>query len=251
MMRRARGLIFWPGMAQDIKQLVEACEPCKELRARNSKETLKVQSDGNCPWDKVAGDFFEIEGKIYLVVIDCYSNFIEVDPMPTITSARTIAVLKKHFARYGIPRVMIADPGSQLTSKEFRTFTKEWGIIHVESSPGHHSANGKAEAAVKVAKYLLKKAQKDGTDPNTALLEQRNTPREDTGLSPAEMMFGRRTRTMIPCFKPNQPANASAAMEKRRQRKKSVKTYHDRRAKDLSKLLPGQTVYFEHCENKR
>jgi TPR repeat protein len=31
-------------------------------------------------------------------------------------------------------------------------------------------------------------------------LEQRNTPRQDTGLSPVEMMFGRKTRTMLPFF---------------------------------------------------
>ena len=55
-------------------------------------------------------------------------------------------------------------------------FSNKWGIIHIQSSPGHHKANGKAEAAVEIAKYLLEKATRDGTDQNIALLELRNTP---------------------------------------------------------------------------
>jgi hypothetical protein len=47
-------------------------------------------------------------------------------------------------------------------------------------------------------KTLMKKTIKDGRDQFEALLEQRNTPRQDTGLSPVEMMFGRKTRTMLP-----------------------------------------------------
>ena len=38
-------------------------------------------------------------------------------------------------------------------------------------------------------KSLLIKTHKDGDDPYEAILEQRNTPRQDTGL----MMFNRKT----------------------------------------------------------
>jgi hypothetical protein len=63
---------------------------------------------------------------------------------------------------------------------------------------GHQQSNGKAEAPVKIAKTLMKKTVKDGRDQFEALLEQRNTTRQDTGLSPVEMMFGRKTQTMLP-----------------------------------------------------
>jgi hypothetical protein len=46
---------------------------------------------------------------------------------------------------------------------------------------GHQQSNGKAEAAVKIVKPLMKKTIKDGRDQFEALLEQRNTPRQDTG----------------------------------------------------------------------
>ena len=40
MMRRARDLVFWPGMSREIKQLADSCEICLEAKPRNQKETL-------------------------------------------------------------------------------------------------------------------------------------------------------------------------------------------------------------------
>ena len=48
---------------------------------------------------------------------------------------------------------------------------------HVTSSPGHQRENGRAEAAVKSAKYMLRKTASENTDQYLALLEMRNTPR--------------------------------------------------------------------------
>ena len=109
----------------------------------------------------------------------------------------------------------------------------------IHTSPGHHSANDKTEAAVKFAKYLLKKAARDGTDHNIALPELRNNPRDDTGLSPAQILF----RSVLHCVKHKQK---SVVSEKRQKHKEKVKKYHDKGAKNLPKLGEGQAVYFEH-----
>ena len=61
---------------------------------------------------------------------DYYSNFIEIDLMTTMTSARTVTSLKKHCARYGIPRMIVSDGGPQFTSQEFTLFVDNWGITH-------------------------------------------------------------------------------------------------------------------------
>jgi hypothetical protein len=54
---------------------------------------------------------FEIKGRNYLIAVDYYSNFIEVDYLPTMTSSQMIGILKKHFARYGIPSIVMSDNG--------------------------------------------------------------------------------------------------------------------------------------------
>ena len=184
---------------------------------------------------------FEIEGRHYLIAVDYYSNFIEVDLMTKTTSAKVIAILKKQFARFGIPMTIVSDGGPQFASTEFSNFASSWGITHIMSSPGHPQANGKAESAVKTIKNMIKKTVKDNRDQNEALLELRNTPRQDTKQSPAEMMFGRTTRSVIPEIRKQIKLN-----EKRVSRKQTVKKCYDKNARTMEMLEIGQCVYFEH-----
>ena len=54
MKRRARGIVFWPGMAHDIKQLADSYETCQEMKPRNTQEPLKQHNEGDGPWQKIA-----------------------------------------------------------------------------------------------------------------------------------------------------------------------------------------------------
>ena len=45
---------------------------------------------------------------------------------------------------------------------------------------------------MKITKKMMCKALRDGADQYKALLELRNTPRQNTGLRPAEMMFSKK-----------------------------------------------------------
>jgi len=63
---------------------------------------------------------------------------------------------------------------------------------------GHQNENGKAEAAVKSAQNMLKRTVLQHQDEYLTLLELRNTPRQDVRKSPAEIMFGRVTRSLLP-----------------------------------------------------
>jgi len=64
------------------------------------------------PWQRVGTDIFELDGKQYLILVDYYSNFFEVNQINRITSGNVIIVLKTHFARYGITEELISDNGT-------------------------------------------------------------------------------------------------------------------------------------------
>ena len=49
--------------------------------------------------------------------------------------------LKKHCARYSIPRMIVSDGGPQFISPEFKLFEENWGTSHITSSPMHQRAN--------------------------------------------------------------------------------------------------------------
>ena len=97
-----------------------------------------------------------------------------------------------------------------------------------------------AESAVKAAKRLLTKTKRDGSDVSGALLELRNTPRQGSGMSPAQAMFGRRTRSHVPCTNLCMPPVSTQSRADRRAR--HVIGHHDRRARELPVLHQGQLV---------
>ncbi len=77
-----------------------------------------------------------------------------------------------------------------LPSNEYKQFATEYSFKHTRSSPYHPQGNGRAEAAVKVAKNMLKKTK----DFHAAMLNYRNTPQEGHSYSPAQRMMNHRTK---------------------------------------------------------
>ena len=137
-------------------------------------------------------------GDEYLVTVDYHSGFFELDKLNDITSAAIIEKLKARFARHGAPDTLVSDNATQYVSAPFKAFTRDWGFTHETISPGNSRANGAAEAAVKIAKRILRKSQSSGEDHYVALLNLRNTPTEGLNTSPAQRLFGRRTKSMMP-----------------------------------------------------
>ena len=145
---------------------------------------------------------------------------------------------------------MVTDSGPQFLSREFRNFTTEWAIQHVMSPPEHHLSNGKAEGAVKITKTMTCKALRDGTDQYAVLLELRNTPRQDTGISPAEMMFGRNTRSLLPSTGTKSIPSKKQVPMKRAKRHLAIKSNYNKET-DLKRLTPSQSVYYQYKEGRR
>ena len=119
------------------------------------------------PWQIIAQDLFSLHNIHYLVTVNYYSNFWELDRLSDTSSATLIEYTKAHFAWYGIPDKVISDNGTQFRSQEHEAFAKAWDFTHLTSSPYHSRSNGKAEAAVKIAKSL---PHKDDGDPFLAML---------------------------------------------------------------------------------
>ena len=242
-LRKAKDLVFWPHMHADIKDVVDKCTICAEFQARNAKEPMQTHEIPDRPWSRVASDLFHLYDKDYIVLVDYYSDFIEVEQLEDTTSTTLIQFFKTQFSRHGIPDCLVTDNGPQYVSKEFRHFTQDWEFKHVTASPHHPKSNGKAESAVKVTKRLFKKALKDKKDPWLALLDQRNTPTDPLQSSPAQRLMSRRTRTLIPTATSLlYPNVVDGVKEKQQLRKQRAKFYHDRTAKPLPELEMGQEV---------
>ena len=162
-LRRTRDTIFWPGMSSEIWKYIETCGTCATYGVKQRAESPMISEQPERPWSKAASDLFSYGGKTFLATVDCYSNFIEVDHLRTENSFTVICKLKTHFAQ-GIPDVLVTDNGPQFTSTDYKQFVKSWGFEHRTSSPGYPQANESAEAAVKVAKSMMRKCTSTNDD---------------------------------------------------------------------------------------
>ena len=168
-LRKAQDRVFWPAMQHDVRKTVLTCQVCAEFQPNNPSMPMQSHEIPDRPWSRVATDLFSLKSMDYIVLVDYYSDYIEVSPLTDTTLSSIIKFLKVQFSRHGIPDVLVSNNGPQYISREFAQFANEWEFRHVSSSPHHEKANGKAESAVKIAKNLFKKALRDNKDPWLAL----------------------------------------------------------------------------------
>ena len=114
----ARVCIYWPNMYSDIENEVKQCSVCNKYANTNQKEPLMPHPVPAHPWEKLGIDYFTLNGKDFLLIVDYYSKYPEVLQMTSKTAQATITKLKLMFARHGIPRIVIAD-NMPFNSKEF------------------------------------------------------------------------------------------------------------------------------------
>lgn len=242
----SKDTVFWPGISSQIRSLILDCDICLKYAPRQPNPPMLSHEVPSSPFERVSLDAFElnIDGKRkrYLVTVDHFSDFFEVDELDDLKPKTTINICRRNFSRHGKPEVCVTDNGTTFTSSEFARFAKLWEFDHITSSPNHQQGNGKAEATVKIAKRLMKKSIDSKTDFYKNLLQWRNTPNK-TDCSPVQKLFSRRTRCHIPIIaKMLTPKVQLKVKEKIEYNRKKAKQYYDKKATHLKKLKPGDKV---------
>ena len=124
-LRKARDVLYWPNMSNEIKDMIGQCSACNEYQQSQCKEPLMTHEIPERPWSRVAMDIFSLEGEDHLITVDFYSDFWEVDKLSDMTSKTVIDHSKVHFSRYSVPDVVVTDNGGQFDSDEFRRFARD------------------------------------------------------------------------------------------------------------------------------
>ena len=213
-LRRAREVVYWPGMNKDLTDFISKYEICNAFQNNQSQEPLIPREIPSRPWQIIAADIVTVNNKDFLCTVDCYSNYFEKARLFYKTAGEVKTKLKRHFSTHGIPDKLMSD-NVPFSSKEFQNFAKEYEFSTELSSPEYAQSNGKAGNAVKTAKMLMKKVAESGNDFYLALLEWRNTPSEGMDSSPFQCIFSRRAKTLLPMEKKNlKPKVVTVVVEK-------------------------------------
>ena len=189
----ARRYFWWPKLDEQIETMVSKCVSCQENATLPRKQEVAKWDWPTGPWRRIhidyAGPFM---GKMFLVVVDAYSKWLEVCITSSSTSETTIRLLRRTFATHGLPEHLVSDNGTQFCSEEFQNFMKANGVRHTKTAPGHPATNGLAERYVGFIKTQLKKNTKMNLNLEDRLQQilftYRVTPHSATGETPAELL---------------------------------------------------------------
>ena len=236
----ARSYMWWPGISKDLEQRVHSCPQCQQSRNAPPPAPLHPWEWPREPWARLHLDFARpFQGRMFLVLVDAYTKWLEVLPMSSTTTAATVEKLRHIFAVHGLPQRIVTDNGPQFTSREFAEFLEGNGVVHVQVAPYHPSSNGLAERAVQTFKSGLQRIRTGTLGERLCrfLFTYRITPHATTGQSPAELLFNRRPRSRLDLVHPD------TAQRVRSQQDKQVQGRSQGRARQLEQ---GQKVYVKN-----
>ena len=136
--RNASDILFWPSIRADIKAAGTNAE------SSITRFGLTIYFTGHSQTQKS------------LIPRNSIS-LQRFDLLPNLQSSCVIEATKRVFARPGSPTICFTDNSPQFICEAYTQFAKPWNFQPVTSSPYFSQSNGRAEAAVKSTKNLLKK----------------------------------------------------------------------------------------------
>lgn len=254
--QRAKLIVYWPGINNNIDNVILICKQCQDGLPSHSKEPIIMKPRPSRPLQEIAVNFCSYAGHNF---IDCYTDWPDIIHMGrNTTTPHLITTLLKAFCRTGAPDIAWSDQGLQFTAKLIQGFSKEWGFQHNTSSPMHPQSNGKAEAAVKSMKKIIQASwTRDALDERKltrALLQYRNTPSQLDQLSPAQKLFGQPIQDTLPAhrrdFAPQWQISVEEAEKHAITHAKQVEHYYNQHARALPEIHVGSNVAIQNTITK-
>ncbi|RDY14324.1 Retrovirus-related Pol polyprotein, partial [Mucuna pruriens] len=157
---------YWSKMESDCCQHVKRCMKC-QMYVDNIHIAHTALHNLTSPWP------FSMWGldmicpikpkasnghKFIMVVIDCFTKWVEATLYANVTKSVLIKFIKKEIiCHYGLLARIITDNGTNLNNKMMTKLCEQFKIKHHNSTPYHPKMNGAVEAANKNMEKIIQK----------------------------------------------------------------------------------------------
>ena len=206
MKQLARSTVYWPRIDFDIENLCRKCTSCGQFQNKPDKPSIHPWMMPEKPWSRLHLDHeINFLGRNWLVLVDAYSKYPCIHPTTSTSSKSTTAILEQEFAHFGYLHTLVTDNATTFMSQEFQAWCKQRGIVHLTGAPYHPATNGAAERLIQSFKQALRKSSLPPKEALQEFLMQYRRIPFASGLSPSELLNGRRIRTKIDTLVPSIP----------------------------------------------
>lgn len=253
--QRLRDKVWWPGMDKQIENMVISCHACQVVSGNTfPTEPMQPTKMPAGPWQELAIDLCGPlpSGETICVMVDYYSRWVEAVVLKSTTSDVIVRWMRNIFSIHGIPMSIKSDNGPQFISETYVAFLQEYGIKAKHVTPYWPQANGGVERMNRAFMKALRAANVENENWRNGLtsflMNYRSTPHFSTGVTPAELMFGRKIRTKLPQISLAAEDNIHEKAKLRDEHiKEKAKTYTDyKRKASVCELKEGDRVLLKY-----
>lgn len=140
---------FWPGIYRDVIEYIRNCKICQAIKVSQAKPVGYLgERILETPWCTVAADIMgplpkSSSGYSYLLVMqDLFTKWIEIAPLRS-ANGNAIAnqINKLVITRWGTPKVLHSDNGTEFKNKVIEEYAKDHQIHHSYIPPYRAEAN--------------------------------------------------------------------------------------------------------------
>ncbi|GBM62391.1 Transposon Ty3-I Gag-Pol polyprotein [Araneus ventricosus] len=207
---KTRERFYWDRLRADVENWCRECHACGARKGPKTRTKGRLQRyNVGAPFERMALDILgpfpvTTKGNRYvLVLMDYFTKWPEAIPIPD-QEASTVAeeLVRSWISCYGVPMILHSDQGTNFNSALFTKLCELLGILKTRTTALHPESDGMVERFNRtILNHLSLFVSRNQTDWDTHLplflLAYRSAEHEVTGLTPAEMLFGRTLR--LPC----------------------------------------------------
>ncbi|GJX62129.1 putative nucleotidyltransferase, ribonuclease H [Tanacetum coccineum] len=151
---------YWPNIFKDAKDYVMRCDACQRSENISSRSEMLQNNIQVCDvfdiWGlDFMGPFPNSKGNKYiLVAVDYVSKWVKAQALPTNDAHILIRFLRRLFARFGVPKALISDRGTQFCNSQLEKALQKYGVTHKLSIAYHPQTNRHTEVTNRAIKRI-------------------------------------------------------------------------------------------------
>ena len=203
-----QGRLIWPKLKKFVQQWIARCPSCQMVAPIRKSDRLPLSPIPriSTPFEDVSFDTLGSclkatprRNQYLLIHVDNASRYVDIIPMKNLKTETTIDALMSIWTRVGFPKKARFDQSSANMSKLMTALMDKLGIERCPSAVYLHHTSGLAERHIKTVSAMVRKFLPTcprNWDNVVPILQMaiNDTVCETTGLTPTEVLYGRRVR---------------------------------------------------------